>query len=169
MAALLVIALTVASNNSGCDGRRFALYVHPCPNAVAIPLATDIGGESRRDLITIGDQSIEHDRQVSVGNAPVAEEVLGALLQQALGDEEQAFDRGLGIVGERRVLLAEVHQVKRALFADHQQIAAQPGLELTGPGALLEVLGEKPCMPWREFLEVFGDGGRLRQCKTCMN
>ncbi|MCY1175016.1 hypothetical protein D9M73_152360 [compost metagenome] len=117
----------------------------------------------------MGDQPVEHDRQVGVGNAPVAEEMLGALLQQAVGDEKQAFDRGLGIVGERRELLAEVHQVKRTLLANHQQIAAQPGLKLAGPGALLDVLREESGMSRGEFLQVLGDGGRLRQRKTCVN
>jgi len=83
--------------------------------------------------------------------------MLGALLQQMPGDEEQALDGSLCLVGQRGVFLAEVHQVERARLAHHQQVTAQPGLQLTGTGALLEVLRVEFFMPRGEFIEVFGN------------
>ncbi|MNG10518.1 hypothetical protein D3C84_939910 [compost metagenome] len=95
--------------------------------------------------------------------------MIGALLQQPIRDEEQPSDSGLGVVRQRGFFLAEVDEVRRALFANHQQITAQPGLELTGASALFDVEREQFFMPRRYFFQVFGNGRRFRQCKTVMN
>ncbi|MNL67498.1 hypothetical protein D3C87_1920910 [compost metagenome] len=84
--------------------------------------------------------------------------MLGTLLQQTVGDEEQALDSGPGVVRQRRVFFAEVHQVKRPFFANDQQITAQPRLKLAGASALSGVLRVEFLGAWGEFVQVFGNG-----------
>ncbi|MNY22347.1 hypothetical protein D3C86_1559520 [compost metagenome] len=95
--------------------------------------------------------------------------MLGALLQQPVSHEEQSADSGQRLVGQRVIFFTEVDEVRRAFPANHQQIAAQPGLELTSAGALLDVSREECVMPWCNFLQVFGNGRRFRQGKTFVN
>lgn len=112
-----------------------ALLLHPLLYAWTLPLLGSVGFEAFRDGITVHDQAVEHQRQIGISNAPVAKKVCGLRGQQLLGHLEQFVCSCLrgGAQGRRRRL--DEYRVHPALDAYRQEIAAQPGLDLSGTGA----------------------------------
>lgn len=92
-----------------------ALLLHPLLHAGALPLPGGVGFEAFRDGIIVHDQAVEPQRQIGVGNAPVAKKVSGLNGQQLLSHPDQfvsGFPRG-GAQGRRGGL--DEHRVRAAL------------------------------------------------------
>ena len=66
----------------------------------AAPLGRCVAREALRHHVLVEREAIQHQREVGIGDAPLAEEVLRALRQERVGGGKECLRGGLGFGGQ---------------------------------------------------------------------
>lgn len=141
---------------------RWALVLDPRSHRRSTPLRVDERPHDRGHLVTVGEETLQRESHVSVGDAPAACEELRAAVEERLGGADEPF----GIVArgdaQWRVRRRTVEDRSgRPLFAQAREVAAQPRHELPRPCALMGFGRQRALRLGERLVEVLGDRARL--------
>jgi hypothetical protein len=144
--------------------------LNPLPNRWTLPLLLRVGSEPVGYGVAVHDQAVEHQCQVGVGNAPFAEEIGRALGKQRVAGGKEPVGRCPGCVRERLVARFQEYHFGRAFLPNRQEVAAQPGLNLPGPGTGAKRAWKNGAVAWagEGLVKVLGDGRRFGKAEIAM-
>src|SRR5262245_43982111 len=101
---------------------RRALALHEGAHGGAVPLGDRVLSDLRRHLVAIEDEPVKHEREIAVGDAPLAEEEGLTVDNDAIGYPEQLVGSRSTLSGQgSRARLVE-HGGGWTLFAERQEV-----------------------------------------------
>src|SRR6267378_655507 len=130
------------------------------PDRGPLPLPSCIVRKVARDRVRVQNEAVQHQRKIDIRDRPPIEQAIAVLSEQLAGGVEQSGS-GCPRFGRQWALdRATEDDLGRPLLADRHQVAAQPGLNLTGARPRFRI-GRVQRRSRIQFVQILVDGGRL--------
>jgi hypothetical protein len=99
------------------DSKRGTIQLEPALHRGSLPLTRGVIDQLRRHRIAIQDQTLEHQREIGICNAPLPEEVRVVVREQGLGGRAEFLGRCLGCRAQR-LASSSVDEARRVMSSN---------------------------------------------------